>query len=118
MHKSDKKILIGDLARNKYPNSVPIIVYYNKTLIQPPTKFHTKTENLLINKDASINNLIINIRQKIKINYTDTIVISINNDNIDSDTNIFELYEKYKSGTDGCLHIDVTVETTISKNKN
>lgn len=97
------KLTIGEFAKSKYPDKIPIIVHYeNKAL-----------GNFLVKNDMTVTSFIVMIRQKIKLEYSDTLVAMINDEVVDPAEQLDMLYNKYMNATDKCLHLNVKRENTL-----
>lgn len=98
----NKKETMGDKFIEIHPDRIPVIVTYQN--IQ---------RKFLVKSDATVGCLSVLIRRNEKINYTETLTLSIESVQIDSKENVKSLYLKYKNPYDGCLHIKATKETTF-----
>ena len=100
----NKKETIGDKFIKLYPDRIPVIVNYEN--IQ---------KNFLVKSDSTIACITVLIRRNEKINYTETLNLTVDNIQVDNKEIISTVYSKYKNPYDGCLHIKATRETTFGK---
>ena len=99
-----KKETIGDKFIKLYPDRIPVIVIYQNM-----------QKNCLVKSDATMACISVKIRRDEKINYTETLNLSIDNMAIDSKEIVSTIYSKYKNPYDGCLHIKAIREATFGK---
>lgn len=98
----NKITTIGELAIIKHPDKIPVIVHYE----------NSKSDNFLVHNDNTIGNFAVIIRQKIKLNYSEILLISVNGTILDANELISILYSKYKNPKDNCIHFDISRQNT------
>lgn len=108
----NKRTTIGQLAITRYPDKIPVIIYYQNIILPNNITY----ENLLIKNDQTIGNLAVNIRQKIKLNYSETIDISFDDNILNTSEMVSTLYIKYKNLMDECLHLKISKRSNIKSN--
>lgn len=110
----NKNKTIGDKCIETFPDKIPIILHYDNIF---QNKNEVQLTKLLVPNNIDINHFTIFIRRKIKIPYTETLEVLINNKN-NKPVNIVEtissLYNNNKNPNDGCLHIFLRKECTIN----
>lgn len=114
----NKKITtIGALAIAKYPDKIPVIVNYENIILTTPKQSkqtnQAKCENFLVRNDYTVGNLAVNIRQKIKLNYSEILLISVKDNVLDASEMIADLYDRYQDPVDGCVHFRISKESTL-----
>jgi hypothetical protein len=93
---------LGDKCIQLYPNKIPIIVHYDY--------IPNKITKFLVDNTTTISYILVQIRRKIKISYTDSIYVLVNNMRPNDPQMVITLYQKYKNIKDGCLHVTIYKE--------
>lgn len=102
------KITIGSKMMEKYPDKIPVIVFYRD--------IDCNVNKYLVPNNTTIGYLLIIIRRNTKLDHSDSLGILVNNIMIPTSETIGNIYTKHRDSTDDCLHIMVTKENTFGKN--
>lgn len=93
----------------KHPDKIPIIIHFrNLTTIDKKT-----VQKMMIPNDKTTAFLISEIRKRTNIHAKDALYIFIENIIPMNGASIDDLYHRYKSEEDHCLHIVATTENTF-----
>lgn len=109
MNSRDQALTIGELALKQHPDKIPVVIYYANT------NSGYICQKLLVDNTYLIKNLASVTRKKIKSNYDEMLLFSVNNQILDSCMLISTLYCKYKNPTDGCLHLKILKIKSLQK---
>lgn len=101
---------LGEKCIKSHPDRIPVIVNYDHSIVFSDSnckEAQTLRSNLLVHNDTTVSYLCVIIGRKAKINNIDKLNIVINGFAIDKKNVIADLYQKYKSINDGCLHVSI-----------
>ena len=104
----EKRIDESQQIINKYPDRIPIIVEKHETCDLPMIEKY----KYLSPKDLTIAQFMFIIRKHIKLESSQTLFITINNELVNSSQKISDIYSDYKD-KDGFLYIVYTSENTF-----
>jgi GABA(A) receptor-associated protein len=93
----------------KYPDKIPCIVNFGKTLMK---KYKLKQLKFLTPYDMTLGQLAYVVRQRIKIDSSDAMFLFIENKIPNVAKYMFELYESYKT-RDGFLYVVCDIEAAF-----
>ena len=95
--------IVGSEILKTYSDKIPIII-----------KCKSHTYNLIVPKNHTIMDIIVIIRSKTKISYSDNIKIMANTYPILDNESIDIIYKKYRN-KDNCLYLEAIVDNTFKK---
>ena len=105
----EDRIRIINIILRRYPDRIPVFVYSH------PNLEHLKLdkEKFLVNKDITISDFIYIIRKRIKLKPEEALFLSFNDNILNSNMLLLDVYEKYKNKEDKMLYCMYSLENTF-----
>ena len=104
---------LGSKLITLHPDKIPVIIYHdNITFFKNGFKESSNTgvRNLVVQKNITVNQLLVILRCNIKILHTETLRLYVNNYMLKDNDIIEYIYDKYRNLKDGCLYITIVKE--------